>query len=134
MDGIVNLLKPPGPTSHDMVQKMRRLTKQKRIGHAGTLDPGASGVLVIGIGKGTRILEYLLDQKKTYITEVVFGSSTTTADAYGEVIESKKGSITKKQLEKVINEFIGQLEQIPPMASADLFFENYSSARYHLCW
>ncbi len=118
MDGIVNLLKPPGPTSHDMVQKMRRLTKQKRIGHAGTLDPGACGVLVIGIGKGTRILEYLLDQKKTYITEVVFGSSTTTADAYGEVIESKKGSITKKQLEKVINEFIGQLEQIPPMASA----------------
>lgn len=118
MDGIVNLLKPPGPTSHDMVQKMRRLTKQKRIGHAGTLDPGACGVLVIGIGKGTRILEYLLEQKKTYIAEVIFGSSTSTADAYGEVVESKNGSVTKEELENVVNEFIGQLEQIPPMASA----------------
>ena len=118
MNGVVNLLKVSGPTSHDVVQQMRRLSGQRRIGHAGTLDPGACGVLVLGIGKATRVLEYLLDQKKTYIAELVLGTSTTTMDAYGEVVEKRSGFVTREDLEAVLDGFRGKVKQVPPMASA----------------
>ncbi|HHY20216.1 MAG TPA: tRNA pseudouridine(55) synthase TruB [Firmicutes bacterium] len=118
MNGVVNLLKVSGPTSHDVVQQMRRLSGQRRIGHAGTLDPGACGVLVLGIGKATRVLEYLLDQKKTYIAELVLGTSTTTMDAYGEVVEKRSGFVTREDLEAVLDGFRGKIKQVPPMASA----------------
>lgn len=118
MDGIINLLKEPGPTSHDMVVRLRKLLKIRRIGHAGTLDPGASGVLVIGVGRATRVLEYLQDESKTYVFEAVFGCSTTTYDAYGQVTAEGEGRITKESLETLLTQFTGPLKQIPPMASA----------------
>ncbi len=116
--GIVNLLKVPGLSSHDVVLRMRRLLGEKRIGHAGTLDPGAAGVLVLGVGKATRVLEYLLEQKKTYLSELVLGVSTTTEDSFGGIIAQKDGCIKREELETVLQEFIGPQKQIPPMASA----------------
>lgn len=118
MEGIINLLKVPGMSSHDAVAKMRRLLGEKRIGHAGTLDPGAAGVLVLGVGKATRVLEYLLEQQKTYRFELVLGVSTTTEDSYGEILAQKTGSIKREDLEAVLPGFIGPNKQIPPMASA----------------
>lgn len=118
MNGVINLLKIPGPSSHQMVQRVRYLLKEKRIGHAGTLDPGAAGVLVLGVGKATRVLEYLLEQHKTYIAEVVFGSSTDTQDSYGKIIETGEGSLPIEKLEEILKSFIGPTKQIPPMASA----------------
>ena len=118
MEGIINLLKTPGMSSHDVVAKMRRLLGEKRIGHAGTLDPGAAGVLVLGVGKATRVLEYLLEQQKTYRFELVLGVATTTEDSFGEILTQKTGTIKREDLEAVLSEFMGPQKQIPPMASA----------------
>lgn len=118
MDGVINLLKEPGPTSHDMVYKIRKLLNVKKVGHAGTLDPGASGVLVVGVGKATRVLEYLLNQPKTYIFEMIFGSSTTTLDTFGDVVEEGSGQLKKEKLQEIISQFTGPQKQVPPMASA----------------
>lgn len=118
MDGVINLLKEPGPTSHDMVYKIRKLLMERKVGHAGTLDPGASGVLVVGVGRATRVLEYLLEEPKTYAFEIIFGFSTTTLDTFGEICEEGQGQITKEDLEKILVQFLGPQKQIPPMASA----------------
>ena len=119
MDGFINMLKPPGITSSQLVVKLRKILGQKKIGHSGTLDPGAAGVLVLGVNKGTRLLEYLLDSDKSYRAELTFGVKTTTGDAFGEIVEQDKGcKINQEELEKVLESFKGQHMQIPPMTSA----------------
>ncbi|MHB0997781.1 MAG: tRNA pseudouridine(55) synthase TruB [Armatimonadota bacterium] len=119
MDGILNINKPAGPTSHDIVAKVRRATREKRIGHAGTLDPDASGVLVLCLGKATRIVEYLMDWHKVYRAVAVFGTETTTEDASGDVIaEYDCSHLTRSDIEAVLPRFTGDILQIPPMVSA----------------
>ncbi|WP_051280117.1 tRNA pseudouridine(55) synthase TruB [Anaerovorax odorimutans] len=118
-EGIINLLKPAGMTSHDGVQFVRRISGIKRVGHTGTLDPMAVGVLPICIGSATRITEYLdLDYKK-YRCEMQLGIETDTQDIWGEILNTSSFSgITKKDITKVLEEFSGIVEQIPPNYSA----------------
>lgn len=119
MDGILNVNKPSGPTSHDVVARIRRITGEKRVGHAGTLDPLASGVLLVCLGRATRIVEYLMDLPKSYRATAVFGVETDTEDATGSVIrESDCSPSTRDMVEAILPEFTGQIQQIPPMASA----------------
>jgi len=119
MDGVLNLYKPPGPTSHDMVSQVRRIIGQKKVGHAGTLDPPASGVLVICLGEATRIVEYLRGWRKTYRAVAVFGAVTDTEDATGKIVaETDASHISKAMVEETIKHFIGNISQSPPMVSA----------------
>ena len=118
MDGIINILKPPGMTSHDVVNFIRKQLGIKRIGHTGTLDPGAVGVLVICIGKATKVTELITNQDKQYRAEIKFGIKTNTYDGYGNIIEKNEVKLDKQKLMHVIKNFIGDIEQIPPMYSA----------------
>ncbi|WDC84006.1 tRNA pseudouridine(55) synthase TruB [Caloramator sp. mosi_1] len=120
MNGVINILKPPGMTSHDVVSFLRKRLNIKKIGHTGTLDPGAAGVLPICIGKATKIVDYITAQDKTYICEVTFGKVTDTFDKYGKVVDEFNGDITidYDKLKSVTQEFIGEIEQIPPTYSA----------------
>src|SRR5947207_5918914 len=88
MDGILNIHKPTGMTSHDVVAKIRKLLKQKRVGHAGTLDPAASGVLSICVGQATRVAEYLSESGKAYTAEIIFGTVTNTYDSEGCIMRT----------------------------------------------
>ncbi|MCM1265292.1 MAG: tRNA pseudouridine(55) synthase TruB [Candidatus Gastranaerophilales bacterium] len=117
MFGFLNIYKPVGMTSHDVVSVLRRVTKIKQIGHTGTLDPFAEGVLPICIGKATRLIEYLEDDK-AYIGTFNFGKSTTTYDIEGDTVETFTEKITEKQIKEVLNNFEGEIEQIPPIYSA----------------
>lgn len=117
MFGFLNIYKPQGKTSHDIVAILRRITKIKQIGHTGTLDPFAEGVLPICIGKSTRLIEYL-DDDKAYIGTVQFGSATTTYDIEGEISKTSEKKITIKDLEQILSQFRGEIEQIPPIYSA----------------
>ena len=118
MNGIISILKPPGMTSHDVVYYIRKTTGQKKVGHTGTLDPGAAGVLPVCLGKATRVIEYLPDQKK-YRTEVVFGRSTTTQDSFGDTIKERTtGDLEAGLVKQYLAGFRGRIEQIPPMVSA----------------
>ena len=116
--GLLNIDKPGGMTSHDVVDVVRRGTKIKRIGHAGTLDPMATGVLVICVGAATRLSEYIMDHPKVYRATLRFGQTTTTYDAEGEITSENTAPITREQLEAVLPKFRGFIEQIPPMYSA----------------
>ncbi|MEL7607926.1 MAG: tRNA pseudouridine(55) synthase TruB [Bacillota bacterium] len=118
MEGIVNVLKPPGMTSSNVVSDLRRIFGQKRIGHAGTLDPGAAGVLPICIGRATRLFDYLVDKEKTYIAELCVGAKTDTQDSYGKVTGWSKRSVSEKELLCVLPEFTGEILQTVPMYSA----------------
>lgn len=119
MDGILNVHKPSGPTSHDIVDKVRRLTGTKRVGHAGTLDPLASGVLVVFVGKATRMIEYMPGEPKVYTTGLQLGRVTDTADITGETLsECATGDVTEEALKQAMRGFKGVIEQIPPMHSA----------------
>jgi len=119
MDGMLNLLKPPGMTSHDLVAFARRLFQVKRIGHSGTLDPGAAGVLVLGVGKATRLVEYLLDKPKAYRAELTLGITTDTQDAFGQILSTQEDfTLDCSLLEKNLAAFQGKIRQIPPMYSA----------------
>ncbi|MDD2396402.1 MAG: tRNA pseudouridine(55) synthase TruB [Tissierellia bacterium] len=119
MIGILNILKPTGMTSHDVVSAIRKILNIKKIGHAGTLDPNVAGVLVICVGKATKFSEYLMSGDKEYICELIFGQSTDTQDSYGLVInESDKVSVSIDELIKVLKEFTGEIIQIPPAYSA----------------
>ena len=117
-EGIVNILKPPGMTSSDAVADVRHIFKIKRVGHTGTLDPGAAGVLPICIGRATRLFDILVDKQKEYIAEVTFGAATDTQDAYGRIAETDARIISKDELAAVLPCFIGQIEQTAPMYSA----------------
>jgi len=117
-DGLVVVDKAPRWTSHDVVAKLRGVYGQRRIGHAGTLDPDATGVLLVGLGRATRLLRFLQEAGKEYRARVVFGVATDTLDASGAVLERAEMSITSEQLEVAGRAFVGEIEQIPPMVSA----------------
>jgi tRNA pseudouridine55 synthase len=110
--------KPAAWTSHDVVAKLRKVYRQRRVGHAGTLDPDATGVLLVGLGRATRLLRFLQDTVKGYRATIVFGVSTTTLDASGEVVDRRPMSIDQADIEAVVPAFLGEIEQLPPMVSA----------------
>ncbi len=119
MSGLFNINKPSGLTSHDVVARVRRLTKQRRVGHAGTLDPMATGVLLVCVGQATRLVEYLTPGWKTYRAVVRFGITTDTLDAEGKIITQQDASaLTESQLRAILPRFVGELNQIPPIFSA----------------
>jgi tRNA pseudouridine55 synthase len=124
LDGILNVLKPPGMTSHDIVAYIRKITGIKKVGHTGTLDPGAAGVLPICIGKATKAAEYITGGAKKYRAEVKLGIITDTADSFGRVIEQNDWTENISidnflfEIDKAIKSFQGKSEQIPPMYSA----------------
>ncbi len=117
MFGFLNVYKPKGMTSHDVVARFRRVTKIKQIGHTGTLDPFAEGVLPICIGKATRLIEYLNDDKE-YLATVQFGANTDTYDLEGEVVETFDKKVTKADVEVALKDFEGKISQLPPIYSA----------------
>jgi tRNA pseudouridine55 synthase len=116
--GLLNLYKPPGPTSHDLVAWVRRGTGVKKVGHAGTLDPAAAGVLVLCLGPATRLSEYLMGSPKTYVARVHFGVETDTYDAEGAVTAQDSRPVTRAEIEAALPRFRGEIAQVPPMHSA----------------
>lgn len=119
MDGVLNVNKPKGMTSHDVVDWVRGLVHMRRVGHTGTLDPEATGVLPICIGKATRIAQFLTGLKKTYVATMRLGIVTDTQDSTGRVTRrSGKTDIPAKVIESALERFRGKIQQIPPMASA----------------
>ncbi len=117
-DGLVVVDKPGGMTSHDVVARLRRAYAQRRVGHAGTLDPDATGVLLVGLGRSTRLLRFLQDQAKEYRGDVMFGVATSTLDAAGDVLERRPMTITHDEVVAATRRFVGHVEQLPPMVSA----------------
>ena len=117
MFGFLNIYKPQGKTSHDVVAILRRITKVKQIGHTGTLDPFAEGVLPICIGKATRLIEYL-DDDKAYIGTIQLGKSTTTYDIEGDFVDVSDKRVSLDEIEKALPKFRGEIEQLPPIYSA----------------
>lgn len=119
INGIINVYKEKGFTSHDVVAKLRGILKQKKIGHTGTLDPDAVGVLPVCLGKGTRLCDMLTDETKTYVAGLLLGMETDTQDTSGSVQkESDTNDLTEAQVREVIASFVGEQMQIPPMYSA----------------
>ena len=119
MDGILNINKPWGKTSFDIVAIVKRLTGERRVGHAGTLDPTATGVLPVCLGQGTRVVEFLVDSTKAYRAEIELGVVTDTYDASGRIIQKRDPSgIIKDRLESELSSFYGLIWQVPPMYSA----------------
>ena len=118
MDGILVVAKPVGPTSHDVVGLIRRLSATKRVGHGGTLDPFASGVLPIFLGKATRLVEYHLGDRKRYRATVCFGASSTTDDLEGELTPSVGPAPTRSVVVAALDAFRGRIRQRPPDYSA----------------
>jgi len=119
MDGILVVNKPSGITSHDVVDFIRRKFNIKRVGHAGTLDPLATGVLVMLLGKATKLSNTFLNDDKEYIAKLYFGKSTDTQDSQGKVLEEKNiAPIDIENIKKALENFKGEIEQIPPMVSA----------------
>ncbi len=118
-EGIFNIDKPGGMTSHDVVNRIRRLTGIRRVGHAGTLDPLATGILLLGVGRATRLIEYLVGQPKTYEATLRLGQATDTYDAEGTVVEERPFiHITPSQFQQALEPFRGPIQQRPPMYSA----------------
>jgi len=118
-EGIAVLDKPSGMTSHDVVARVRRILKTKRVGHAGTLDPLATGVLIILVGKSTKLFDKFVAFDKAYSATMQLGLKTMSADIHGAVVETKPFSqITRKQVEDVLRTFTGTIDQVPPMVSA----------------
>ena len=117
MFGFLNIYKPAGMTSFDVVAVLRKITKIKKIGHTGTLDPFATGVLPVCIGKSTKLIEYLPDDKE-YTATVKFGADTDTYDLEGDITKIYDTKIEKQQLEQTLKEFSGEIEQYPPIYSA----------------
>lgn len=120
MDGVLIINKPKGFTSHDVVNILRKALNTKKIGHTGTLDPNATGVLPILIGKATKISKYLIEHNKTYIATISLGEKTDTGDGQGNIIEKDLNfqNISYKQIGDVLKTFIGKQKQIPPIYSA----------------
>lgn len=119
MDGFLSVLKPPGMTSSDVVLYARkRLPRGTRVGHGGTLDPEAAGVLPLCVGRGARLFDYIVDKRKEYIAELRLGVITDTQDATGQVVERHQVSVTPAQLEAAFRQLTGEIEQVPPGYSA----------------
>lgn len=117
-EGVISFIKPQGITSHDLVSIVRRKLKMKRVGHTGTLDPMATGVLPICVGKGTKIVEFLVNDKKVYRAELTLGAETDTQDMWGTVVNSSDKIVSEEEIRLVMKKFIGDISQIPPMYSA----------------
>lgn len=118
MNGILNIYKEAGYTSHDVVAIIRKILDCQKVGHTGTLDPQATGVLPICIGKATKVVDFLTSFDKHYETELTLGITTTTDDSTGDIIETKQVDFDKNKITDVINSFKGESYQIPPMYSA----------------
>lgn len=118
MNGIVIIDKPQGWTSQDVTARLRRVYNTRRIGHGGTLDPMATGVLPVFVGRATRAVEFFEHAEKTYETVLLLGRTTDTQDVTGTVVEEKEVSITREQLDAVLPKFQGEILQVPPMYSA----------------
>ncbi|HAT4271319.1 tRNA pseudouridine(55) synthase TruB [Clostridium perfringens] len=119
MNGVINIYKNTGMTSFDVVAILRRVAKMKKVGHTGTLDPAASGVLPVCLGKATKIIDYIMENKKVYRVNLKLGMVTDTYDLEGEVLREEDAShITKDEILNCINSFVGTIDQVPPMYSA----------------
>ncbi len=118
MNGIINVNKPPGITSHDVVYRLRKILNIKKIGHTGTLDPDAEGVLPMCVGKGTKIADELTAKEKQYLAELTLGITTDTQDISGEIIKTRAVTASREEIENAVMSFTGEIEQIPPMYSA----------------
>lgn len=119
MNGVINIYKNTGMTSFDVVAMVRRVAKMKKVGHTGTLDPAASGVLPVCLGKATKIIDYIMENKKVYRVNLKLGMITDTYDLEGEVLREEDAShITKDEILNCINSFVGTIDQVPPMYSA----------------
>ena len=116
--GVINVYKESGFTSFDVVAKLRGILKQKKIGHTGTLDPDAQGVLVVCLGKATKLCDVLTDKDKSYVATLLLGRTTDTEDSSGEILTQKEVLVTKEQVSEAIRSFVGEYDQIPPMYSA----------------
>ena len=118
-NGFININKAPGMTSHDAVNRVRRIFNTKKVGHAGTLDPFATGVLPVAVGRATKFLEYISDCDKSYRAEVLFGVETSTGDITGEVlnqVECQPNMLV--EVDKILSSFVGTIQQTPPKYSA----------------
>jgi len=119
LDGILNINKPKGKTSFSVVARIRKLSGERRVGHAGTLDPDATGVLPVCLGQGTRVIEFLVNTTKTYRARIEFGKATDTYDGSGQIThEGDISDIKKRRVEAALDAFRGHIEQTPPMYSA----------------
>ena len=118
LHGIINIYKEAGFTSHDVVAKMRGICRQKKIGHTGTLDPQAVGVLPVCLGSGTKLCDMLTDKDKEYVAELLLGRTTDTQDTTGTTLEEKPVAVTEEEIRKIIMGFVGDYMQVPPMYSA----------------
>jgi tRNA pseudouridine55 synthase len=119
VDGILVVDKPAGMTSHDVIAIVRRQLGERRVGHAGTLDPDATGVLVLGVGRATRLLRFIEIHEKEYEADVTFGVETSTQDASGEMIsEADASALTRIDVERAAAAMVGEISQVPPMVSA----------------
>lgn len=118
MNGVINVYKEKGYTSHDVVARLRGILKQKKIGHTGTLDPEAEGVLPVCLGSATKLCDMLTDKRKEYIAELLLGVTTDTQDMTGNLLSEAKVDITCEEAEQAIMSFLGEYEQLPPMYSA----------------
>ena len=118
MNGILLIDKPEGWTSHDIAAKLKGMLRERRIGHSGTLDPMATGLLVMFVGRATRAVEFAEAQSKRYIAGLRLGVSTDTQDTTGNILRSCEASVTREALADAIKPFIGDIMQIPPMYSA----------------
>ncbi len=116
--GLLNIDKPAGITSHDVVSRVRRAARMRRVGHAGTLDPLATGVLLVCLGRATRLVEYLTGRPKTYEAAIRLGQTTDTYDAEGAVTAERPVAFTEADLARALARFRGEIEQVPPMYSA----------------
>ena len=118
MDGVIVIDKPGGMTSHDVVDGVRRTLGTRKVGHAGTLDPDATGILIVGVGKATRLLSYAQNSPKRYRATARFGATTSTQDASGTVLETSTVEVTGDEIAAALKRFVGRIEQVPPMVSA----------------
>jgi len=119
LDGVVLIDKPEGITSHDVVRDVRKILNVRRVGHAGTLDPMATGLLVVGIGQGTRLIQFLMAGNKTYRARIRLGAVTDTQDAMGTILEEKDwNSVNEAAVMKEVQKMVGVQDQLPPMFSA----------------
>ena len=119
MNGVINIIKNTGMTSFDVVARVRKITKEKKVGHTGTLDPEESGVLLICLGKATKIIDYMMENEKAYRVSFKLGIVTDTYDLEGKIIREKDASnVDKEEIIRVISNFVGNIKQVPPMYSA----------------
>jgi tRNA pseudouridine55 synthase len=118
VNGILVVDKPAGMTSHDVVDRVRKVFGTKKVGHGGTLDPDATGVLVLAVGHATRFIDYTKEAPKAYAAVATLGTTTTTQDASGEIVEERAVDVTEDEVRAALKRFTGDIEQIPPMVSA----------------